>query len=172
MDLIKRFGEYINNIKKEDKIAILYHANCCDGLCSCIITNKALERILKRKVDFNIHYTHFEITEEIIEFFKKNKIKKVIAVDLSLYAKSDMIKKAENYVDLLIIDHHEHKGNINSRKTTFVHADLINEEIKSNFYPASKLCYDLFSSLIDLTDLDWLVSLGIISDMGYRQWRA
>ncbi len=171
MKILEKFKEYIKNIKKEDKIAVLYHAHCADGLSSCIILNKSLERILKRKIDYNIHYTYFEITDDIIKFFKKNKINKVIFVDLSIYINENMIREAEKYVDLLIIDHHEYINDINNEKTTFIHSTFINNNIKSSAYPASKLVYDIFSDLTDITDLDWLASLGLISDMGYEQWK-
>jgi single-stranded DNA-specific DHH superfamily exonuclease len=172
MDLIDKFQNYVKNIKLTDKICVLYHGYCGDGLGSAVITIKSLERILKRKVDFRIHYTVFEITDELIDYFKKNSITKVVVVDNALYAREDMIKKAENVVDILIIDHHEYVNDLNSEKTTFIHASLYNNKIKSHFYPASKLVYDLFSTITDVSDLDWIACMGLISDRGYNQWKA
>lgn len=171
MEILEKFKHYILNIKKEDKIAVLYHAFCCDGLCSCILVNKSIERILNRKVDFNIHYTKFEITEDIIKFFKENHISKAIFVDLSISINEDMIKKAEKIADLLVIDHHEYNKDFNSAKTTFVYSTFINNKLESTHYPASKLAFDIFSKLTDLSDLDWLACIGTISDRSYDEWK-
>ena len=172
MDIIEKFKNYISNINKRDKIAVVYHGNCADGLCSAIILNKAVERISKRKIDFNMHYLYYEVKEELIDFVKANKINKVIFVDLSIYVKEDMIRKLEKYAEILLIDHHEYETDLNDNRLTFVHSTFIDNKIKSPAYPASKLVYDIFSKIIDISDLDWLSCLGLISDMGYDQWKG
>ncbi|GEM_PF-2743446 len=171
MDLLSRFTHYLSTITKEDKIAVLYHAYCTDGLCSALITVKALERYLGRNVNFKIYYGLYYISEEIIQFFSNNGITKVIFVDLALYSKEEMIKKTEQTVDLLLIDHHEFNHDLNSEHTLFLHASLLHPEIKSYYYPASKLVYDLFSPFVRIDDLDWLACVGLISDSAYLQWK-
>jgi len=168
---MQKLKDYIDSIKQGDNLCILYHAYCADGLCSAVIIKKAIERILNLKINNIISYTTYEITEEIIEYFKKNNIKKAIFTDLSIDVKPEMVKKAEENIELLIIDHHQYQYDLNSERTIFIHASEINKEIDSSKYPASKLVYDLFSELTDLEDLDWISVIGLISDMGYNTWK-
>ncbi|MBS3152547.1 DHH family phosphoesterase [Candidatus Woesearchaeota archaeon] len=171
MDHIQEFNSYIKNIKPEDKITVVYHGFCGDGVCSAIITVKSLERTLERKVDITIHEPNVGFSNTLFEKLKTEKINKVIFVDLAIYKSIDIIKKAEKLFDILVIDHHEYTNDLNSAKTTFIHSNFVNKNIPSNFYPASKLCYDLFSNLTNIEDLDWLSCLGLIADAGYKQWK-
>ena len=170
-DIIKKLELYLNNIKSEDKIIVIYHGFCGDGVCSAVITIKSLERILKRKVDFHFHSPSHEINKELLDLVIKNKIKKVIFVDLYPNYPKEAIKELENYSDILVIDHHQYHTDINSEKTLFIHSSFLNKEIQGHNYPASKLTFDLFSKLTDIEDLDYLACMGLIVDMGYRQWK-
>ena len=166
-----QLNDYIKSIKQEDNPCILYHAYCADGLCSAVIIKKAIEKILKIKINNIIAYTSYEITEEIIRYFEEKNIKKAIFTDISLDVYPEMVKKAEKNTELLIIDHHLFNDNLNSEKTTFIHASLIKPEIDSSEYPASKLVYDLFSEITDIKETNWISVIGLISDMGYKTWK-
>src|SRR3989344_5338797 len=107
MDLIENFKEYINNIKESDNLAVFYHAFCTDGLCSCVLTSKAITKIKGFKPKYHIHHLKYEIDDNTINFLKNKKIKKAIFVDLSLTARLDKIKEAEEFAEILIIDHHK-----------------------------------------------------------------
>lgn len=172
MELIDRFKGYILSINKKDKIVIFYHAYCTDGLFSCIITSKAITKITKLKPKAHYHYTVYEITEEIIEYVRKNNITKAIFVDLSLDANIENLKKLGEYTDVLIIDHHKFNVDLNLDRIVFAHSELFNKDLDGSKYPASKLCYDLFSTLINIEELDWLAAVGLVGDMGYLPWKA
>ncbi|MEK6947799.1 MAG: DHH family phosphoesterase [Nanoarchaeota archaeon] len=170
MDYIEKFKDFINNIKESDNIAIFYHSMCTDGLCSCIITSKAINKIKNFKVKFHYEYKFYEVNDSCIEFVKNNNIKKCIFVDLSLDAKIDKLKKLEKYSEVLVIDHHKFSVDFNSNKTLFIHSEFINKDLDGSKYPASKLCYDLFSKMINVVEFDWLSAVGLVSDMGYKSW--
>ena len=170
MEINAKFKNYIKSLKEEDNIAIFYHAFCTDGLCSCVIISKAIEKITKIKPKYHIHHKFYEITDETIDFIKKEKIKKAIFVDISLDAKPEKITEAGQYADILIIDHHKFKKDLNSDKITFVHSEIIKKDLDGAKYPASKLVYDLFSEIENISYLDWLSAIGLVSDMGYNQW--
>ena len=171
LDQINKLKAYINNIKEKDKIAIIYHGFCCDGVCSAVITSRSLERILKRKVDFHVHNPSHEITQEIFDFLIKNKVKKLLFVDMFPYKPVELYEKTEKNCNILIIDHHPYNKDINSEKTTFIHSTFINKDIPSHHYPASKLTFDLFSKLINIDDIDYLSCFGLISDASSKQWK-
>ncbi len=171
MDLKETFKNYIKNLKQEDNIHVYYHAYCADGLCSAVITTKAIERIQNLKIKNIIAHKFYEVTPELIKQVKENKAKKVIFADLSIDAKPEMIKQLEKEAEILIIDHHQYENSLESEKTIFLHASKIKQEIDSSKYPASKLTYDLFSELTNIEDLDWLSAIGLISDMGYNTWK-
>ncbi len=168
MDFIKKLQLYLDGLRGEDRIAVIYHNPCGDGICSGVLVTKALERILKKKITY--FYPSPVDAEGVFEYIQKNNIKKAVIVDLAVASK-EIILKMEAYADLLIIDHHEFKDDVNSKKTTFLHADFLAFGIKSSNYPGSKLIYDLFSQLTDLSDLDWLACAGLVSDSSYIQWK-
>ncbi|MFA4887080.1 MAG: DHHA1 domain-containing protein [Candidatus Nanoarchaeia archaeon] len=170
-EFIAKLKLFLNNINESDRVGLFYHAFCTDGVCSAVITAKAFEKIAKRRIDFIEQLPVFEINEQLLTLFKEKRITKAIFVDLSLKQNEFLMKKAPEIVDILIIDHHEFKEDINSERISFLHASLWNKEIKSHAYPASKLCYDLFSYLTNMEDLDWIASVGLISDRGYKQWK-
>jgi len=170
MGLLERFRKFIESIRQEDNLAIFYHAKCTDGLCSCIITSKSITKLTGLKPKFHIQNQH-EINEDTLIFIKSNKIKKVIFVDLCPEGDIVNFKKLESYSEILIIDHHKFKNNLDSKNTILVHAEFLNNKIDSVRYPASKLCYDLFSNLVDISELDLLAAIGLIGDRGYNTWK-
>ena len=58
----------------------------------------------------------------------------------------------------------------NSEDIIFIKSQYVNEELDGSKYPVSKLSYDLFSNLVDLSKSRWIACLGIIGDNGYSSW--
>ncbi len=169
MKLEGRFAGFIRNITSRDKIAVIHHTDT-DGICSGVIAAKAVERLRGRKIDLRLAAGP-EITSAFISNLKKKKINKIIFVDISADQNADIIKKAGKFAEILIIDHHKLYNDLNSAKIILIKPQLIKSKLKGYQYPASKLSFDLFSKIADISDLDWIAAAGTIADAGYQSWK-
>lgn len=169
--LLKRFRSFVLGIKPTDRIALLYHTDP-DGICSGVITAKAIERIAGNKILLPLIQGHSEIaiSHGTIQKLKRAGINKFIAVDQAVDDKPGQIRKIEKFASILILDHHMLKADLNSGKTLMIKPQFISE-IEPSRYCASKLAYDLFSEFTELSDLSWICAVGIIGDYGYSQWK-
>ena len=83
-----------------------------------------------------------------------------------------VVKNNERLGDgMLIIDHHKLYNDLNSDKIVFLKAQFFSKK-DSSTYAASKLAYDLFNLVVDVTDMDWAACVGILGDMGYKHWQG
>jgi len=141
--------KFIKNLKKQDNLAIISH-NDLDGLASA----KVLEKISSPKL---IELISYDKISSLLPLLKRNKINKIIFLDLSLDFPGSL-SSFESLAEVLIIDHHQFKNDLSSSRTTFLNAQG---------YCASYLCYSLFSEQSDLKELDWLVVLASLADWLY-----
>ncbi|PIN98120.1 MAG: hypothetical protein COT90_05730 [Candidatus Diapherotrites archaeon CG10_big_fil_rev_8_21_14_0_10_31_34] len=167
--LKEKFKQLI--LKNQNKnIGVLHHTDS-DGICAGVITAKALERI-NGKLPMLFHQNPGQITlqEKTVEKLKRKKIDFLISVDLSLDQNPEPVFELEEFSEILILDHHKKYNNLNSKKTLMIKSeDLTGEE--GSKYPASKLCFDLFSDLTELNDLDWVAAIGLTGDNAYSEWK-
>ncbi|NOR84945.1 hypothetical protein GQ473_02415 [archaeon] len=169
--MIKKFLEFLENIKQKDKTAIIYHTDA-DGVCSAAITSLALKRLdLTVTCAFSQKSGQITITKDTVNYLKKNNITKVIILDLSVDSNPDTIKNLELFADVLIIDHHITSNDLNTKKTVMIKSQDISD-IDPSQYCTSKLIYDLFLQKIDIKDLNWISSIGIIGDFGIKTWKT
>ena len=171
MDVIKRIDEFVNSLDKDTKIGLI-HDTDPDGICSGVLFNKAVERIRYRGVDFRIKQKHNDVglTRETLDEIKSLKPDWVVVTDKAVDSDPVMFHEAEKYCKFLIFDHHRILADLNSEQTIFVKSQYINPKIDGSLYPTTKLVYDLLSKHVDLTDLDWIAAVGVISDMAQIQW--
>ncbi|MEM4230301.1 MAG: DHHA1 domain-containing protein [Candidatus Pacearchaeota archaeon] len=149
----KRFFEFIKNLTDKDKIAVLSH-NDGDGVCSAAITSKVIG-----KVDYlGILNYQQDMLSGLIKELQEKKINKIIILDLALFDEKSYIKEFEKFSEILVVDHHPFKENLNSEKTVFLKAP---SEI-----PVSYMCYYLFSKVQEIPS--WLAALGTLSDIAYK----
>lgn len=165
-----RFRTYITSLKPEDNIAILHHTDA-DGITAGLITKKSIKKLYAITIPLHFHQKEgkITITKETIDLIKSNNINKLIIVDMAIDHDPESVKKLESHAELLLIDHHKASNNINSKTTTAIKAEDL-QDIPSSKYPASKMCYDLFSDLTDISDLAWLAAIGIYGDYAQSQW--
>jgi single-stranded DNA-specific DHH superfamily exonuclease len=166
---IKAFEAWIKALNKDDKIALLHHTDP-DGVSAAVIMNKVVERIRGRPVQLRLNQKSEElfITDATYRKIQAKKINKVIIVDMSVdQPKDGILEKIQKFADVLVIDHHKLYRDMNL---------IIKPQMFSKIDPASyccsKLCYDLCKKLVDISDLDWIASLGIIGDCAYDQWKG
>jgi single-stranded DNA-specific DHH superfamily exonuclease len=146
----KRFFEFISGLNEKDKIALISHTDA-DGLCSAVIAGKVIKPDYTRF--FNYKPGDFDF---IIDELKKRKINKVIMLDF--VTDNLNIKEIEKFTDILIIDHHIFKEDLNSEKTVFIKAE--------SRYPACYMCYYLFSKIQKIPG--WIAALGILGDNPHK----
>ena len=167
----ERFKEYILALRKTDKIAILHHTDA-DGICAGIIAKKSIEKIVGAKISIHFHQPEGKITiiPDTIEYLNSKGITHLVVVDMAIDHDSAPVKELEKHVKILLIDHHVKANDINSGNIVMVKAiDL--SKVSPDKYPASKMCYDLFSQITDIGDLRWLASVGIYGDYAQSKWQ-
>ncbi len=171
MEAIEKFKWFVENIKADDKIGILHHIDA-DGLCSAVITTKALERLGKKvELRFNQPHNQICIIPETIERLRNAGITKLFILDLAVHQEKKAFEPIENLCQTIVIDHHKPQADLNSEKTTVIFAEDLSKETVSFYYPASKLCFDLFSGLIPIKELGWIASIGIMGDKCEEYWK-
>ncbi len=171
MEAIEKFKQFIENIKADDKIGILHHIDA-DGLCSAVITIKALEKLGKKvELRFNQPNNQICIIPETIERLRNAGITKLFILDLAVHQDKKAFEPIENLCQIIVIDHHKPQADLNSEKTTVIFAEDLSKETASFHYPASKLCFDLFSGLMPIKEFGWIASIGIIGDKCEGYWK-
>jgi single-stranded DNA-specific DHH superfamily exonuclease len=169
--LIKRFEDFILNLKKKDKIAIIHHTDP-DGICSAVIMNKIVEKIRKKPIDFIISQESVLIQKSILDQLKNKRINKLIITDICVdQYNSSKLKKIAKFAEIVILDHHKLYKNLNSKKIIHIKPQLITYRADSSAYCVSKLCFDFGSKITDLQSIDWVAAVGIIGDCTFDYWK-
>lgn len=166
-DAVEKFKYFINNISKTDNVALM-HDTDADGISAAVIVSKSLEKkgINISKFLIQDHGSKRTITDSFAKNLKDNNITKLICVDIAL---EDFIDIDKIEIPILVIDHHQSinrnkYSNITVYKPSFVQDKLADDEVC-----AANLAYKLFETIVDVTDLDWVVSIGIIGDYTFKQ---
>lgn len=170
--LMERFDDFIHHLKRSDVIAV-YHDSDPDGTCSAVILAKAIEQLLKKKVDFHVgrkkgeHY----VSSEMADFFRSKKVTKLITLDISADEKPEGLLQVQKFADVLVIDHHKLYNNLNeTSKVLLVKPQLLYSPVDPQLYCTSKFIFDLMSRHATLNDFDWIASVGIIADVASKMW--
>jgi len=170
-ELLLRFREFCASLSPKDKVAIIHHTDA-DGICSAVITMKAIEKITGRKpvAVSPFEYGNRKQALEAAGLFKKKKANILVIVDIGLDGTHNSLLKKLRFEKCLVIDHHKMRQDLNSKKTVFLKAEFFTEKDSSS-YVTSKFAFDLFNIVVDLKGLDWVACIGILGDMSFKQWR-
>jgi single-stranded DNA-specific DHH superfamily exonuclease len=170
--LFDEFSQFMQGIKKEDKVALLHHTDP-DGICSGVIIAKTIEKLRGRTADLRLNQRGDQlfILPETVEQLKSQGIKKIIIVDMGVDQRPEQVKAVEKFCKVLIIDHHKIYNNLSSKKTIFIKPQTLFEDPNPASYCASKLCFDLCSEIADIKELDWIASIGVIGDCAFTRWK-
>lgn len=161
--LLRRFKDFLKEAKKT---LAFYHSDA-DGLSASVIMAKTFEKLGNKNLS-TVPVEYFE-TEKMLKTFEKEKPQNVIFLDIAIDSKPDVIRKMSKQ-SLLIIDHHKIASDINASNIVFIKPQMIST-IEPSRYPASKLTFDLCSSLVDLKKERWIAGIGIIGDKSEKQWK-
>ncbi|MDO8538376.1 MAG: DHH family phosphoesterase [archaeon] len=169
--LLKEFDSFAKSLKKSDNIAVCYHADA-DGMASCLVIDKAINKLLgKRVLTYPRHNPAEAINLELVNELEERKVNKVIFADLSFAVQRELIQDLTEFAEVLIIDHHKIYEELNSEKVVFINALYIEEKIPPSNYPACKMCYDLFSRIVSLKEIEWIVLFGLKGDVSEKHWK-
>jgi single-stranded DNA-specific DHH superfamily exonuclease len=167
--ILKKFKDWFLDLGDE-RVAVMCHWDA-DGLSSGIIALKAVQRLQGNENKFVFMQKEREPTAELIEYLDENKIDRLIVTDIALGNDVEKLQKVLSRVKVLIIDHHL-TDDAELEGITYINSRDVESWVEEPArYPASKLCFDCFNSLVDINDLDWLAAYGIVGDFAIDYWR-
>lgn len=144
-----------------------------DGVCSGVITAKAIEKIRGKKIDLRLNQRGNEIAvlEKTADKIISEKVDMLITTDLCVDQRQEFLLKIAEKCRVIVIDHHKMYRNLNDDGILMIKSMHYNDKYDGYKYPCTKLCYDLFNDILDITETDWIAVIGIIGDMGYETWK-
>lgn len=155
---MKKAIDFLNNIKEKDEIVVIFN-NDGDGICSCALLNKFLEKADKKKP--YIISQPMPMDKNIIQRVQTGVPDKIIFLDIAADQQQNILKKLGGICDILIIDHHQIFKNMT--RDNVVHYNPRMEQhdtYKSTSYCVYKIC----SKIIDMSDWLWIAGVGMVSD--------
>ncbi len=153
----KDFWNFVDSIKKEDKVAIISH-NDLDGLASAFLLEKLLDfKKIKPKLIEIIDYGDLE---NCFVKCKKEGINKILLSDIYADGRDDIafFINAFRDFDLFMIDHHPINPKIRNIK------NIIKTETP---FCATLIIYSLMKHYFDPSDSDWLLEAALVADRSY-----
>ena len=146
----EKFKEFMGNLSASDKIALVSHTDH-DGVAAAKVASEVVKYDVLKFVDYS------ELNEDLVKELDMKGVNKIIMTDLGI-DDVNVIQSMSIFADVLIIDHHLFKEDVNSDKITFMNA---------KDYCATYLVYYLFSKIKNIEELDWLVACASLADWMY-----
>ena len=157
------FFSFINRIAPKEKIAIIAHANCIDGMASAIFMVELLKKKYPSLPSPLIHFLHYRAgTLDSLEGpFKKEGINKVCILDLNVdYNILEEFEKFRSSFDVLFVDHHPLNPKLR----------LSDQVIKTHKDDCTALVlYRFGEGLIDEKKGSWLACVAAVSEFSYKK---
>ncbi len=155
---IKNASDFLRRINSKDNVVIIYN-NDADGICSCILVKKLLEKTAK-----NVPYAISQpmpTEKNLIRKIQTTLPTKIIFLDLAIDQQQDVLKRLGKLCDILIIDHHQITKNMNSSTVVHYNPRFKNQKLyQSAAYASYKICTDV----TDMSEHLWIAAVGMIGD--------
>jgi len=158
----KQFNSFLDNLGSEEKVGIIAHANCTDGMASTVFLVEILKKrypLLKSNIMF-LSYTAGAL-DKLGERYLNEGISKAFVLDLN--ADVSLFDEFENFrkkFDVLFIDHHP----INPKLI------IDNKVIKTISADCTSLTLFRFGEgLIDYDVWSWLVCIACVSEFSWKK---
>lgn len=161
---MNKLGRIINGA---ERIVLLYHIDT-DGICSAKIVSEALSRLNKKVLDFFPSSPKMLKDNGFQESIRKDEPDLVVIVDVGVEENEPLIVNNPGY-KFVILDHHQITKDLSDKRVVHVNPKIKGDE---RFIPASKICFDEMSKIIDIKDLDWVSAVGVIGDSGAIENKA
>ncbi len=150
--------QFLQDITEKDDIVIIFN-NDADGVCSCALVEKYLEKKGCRK-PFIISQP-MPPEDSLIRKIQTTVPTKIIFLDMSIDQEQGFMKKLGNLCDMLIIDHHQITKDMNSKHIVHMNPRL---KDKGVYQSTTYLAYKLLSQVMDMSDSMWVAAVGMIAD--------
>ena len=142
------------------KIALIFDLDA-DGVCAAKIVFEAVNRMQKEVSDFFPSPSGNLNDDSLISGIKNADPDLLIIVDDELRKDSAIVKTFK--FNILVIDHHSIQDLPAEKNIYYFNPKMFGD---NSYIPASKYCFDLFSKIVNIEDLDWVAAVGLIGDSG------
>ncbi|MBI4895574.1 MAG: DHH family phosphoesterase [Candidatus Aenigmarchaeota archaeon] len=157
-ELTKKAMNFLKNIKEKDGVIIVFN-NDLDGMCSCTIVKKYLNKLGN---DPYIISQPMPPDKNLIRRMQTGVPNKIIFLDMAIDQSATVVKKIKGIADVLIIDHHLIAQDLNSNNVIHFNPRLKDPKI---YQSASYLSYKIISKLdSSIEGIEWIGALGAIAD--------
>ena len=156
------FFSFINRIQPQEKIAIIAHANCIDGMTSVVFLIEIVKKKYPSLPDPSIYFLPYKAgTLDNLEApLKKNGITKVCILDLNADWNIPIeFEKFRETFDVLFVDHHPLYPQLRmNEKVIKTHKDDC----------TALVMYRFGEGLIDYKKWSWLACVAAVSEFSYN----
>ncbi len=157
---MKQVINFLKNIKRRDHIIIVFH-NDGDGICSCLLMKKYLE---KKGVEPQFIISQpMPVLKSLVDKIKTFDTNKIIFLDLAIDQQEDIVKELQKYTKIMIIDHHKIVKKL--KNVAYYNPRMYQADI---YQSASYCVYKIVSKLTDMKNYLWVAIVGIISDFDVK----
>lgn len=155
---MKKAAQFLKDIKEKDNVIIIFN-NDADGVCSCTLIQKLLERTGKKK-PFIISQP-MPPEDNLMKKIQTTVPDKIIFLDMAVDQDAKLLKKIGSLCDMLIIDHHQVYRNLNSKNVVHTNPRI---QKKGIYQSTSYLAYKITNDVTDMKDSLWIAAVGMIAD--------
>lgn len=156
-ELFENGRRFFDGLAETDKVLLIYHRDL-DGVSSVVLLLTALEKIrpmIKFQVATNDDF------ESVLNLAKD--YNKIIVLDVDVSYMKEKLKTLNK--EILMIDHHPPRVDMNDKKIIYINPRLENPEI---YQPASYITYKFLSQFTDMREKEWIAVIGTASDFGFE----
>lgn len=156
--IMKKAAEFLEKIKPSDEIVIIFN-NDGDGISSCALLNKFLERTGRKKP--YIIAQPMPMDKNVIQRVQTGVPDRIIFLDIAADQQQNILKKLGSICDILIVDHHQVFRDMSGKNIVHYNPRMEQHDVyKSTSYCVYKIC----SKLTDMIDALWIAGVGMVSD--------
>lgn len=163
-EVLEKFTHFTNSITDKDKVCVL-HDTDMDGVTAGVLAKKGLQEIgIEPAIVTPMYHGERSITLDFAQKLMDNEITVLIAVDLPIesYDGIDLLSELK----VMVIDHHPIEKE--PAGVTIIKPQLMELDFEPSQICAANLVYNLFDSLADMSQYDWLAALGMMADSTYQ----
>lgn len=155
---MKAAVDFLKEIKPTDGVVIIFN-NDEDGICSCALITKVLDKIGCKKP--YIINQPMPMDKNLIRRIQTTIPNKIIFLDLAVDQQQGIIKSVGNLCDILIIDHHQVYKNLTGKNIVHYNPRF---EKRSIYQSTSYVTYKICSKFMDMSEYLWIATIGMIGD--------